>query len=560
MNYEDLYFKLSHCNNDFSKVSKYVIEHKNSIEQKYLKTILLYILEHGKEEDLEIFLDGLSDYNSILNNFLQCLNNLSNLFQIINKKYESNGLMLSKEKNKLSDTLSKNAQLDVCSDKEIASKNKLNKKEKSIKDLDDAKVVYAQSSFNQKKGKNYKKMSSKKKKSSLFNHLKNKNDIVYSSENKFAYDSRFKAYSFDNNFVIVNEYKNSKFEFLKRIFRGSKKSKIKEFKYDPRFDNSRNNEFIFPISDEEVDDKKIQLKKGIKSICNKLSSFGKKIKKIVSSFDLKNKKKTIDNYIEDKKVLKINRVRKPYSKLLLNKKVVASSLILALTISSTAIAFTHNFNSNNKTDDISKSSFKNNGIISNLEMVKSNELFFKSSNFSDLDKNVKEMISNNYTKSDLNDKEIISNNCTKSDLNDKEIISNNYTKSDLNDKNKESVETVEEDIFINIGDVVTVDTDNIYSDVYSAKDRINGTKPYYKKNTKRDVKGALFTLDGKNVYCTSRDEVNNIIDAGGIVQSYVVGNENGFEGAYNADDVVFCNSSQENDFVKSNGVKVLYKM
>ncbi len=84
--------------------------------------------------------------------------------------------------------------------------------------------------------------------------------------------------------------------------------------------------------------------------------------------------------------------------------------------------------------------------------------------------------------------------------------------------------------------------------------------PYFKNNKQRNVKGVLFTLDGKNIYCTTRDEIKDTIAAGGIAESYVVGDENGFEGAYNAEDVVFVESADGCVFAKTDDAKVLYRM
>ena len=379
-------------------------------------------------------------------------------------------------------------------------------------------------------------------------------------EDEISYDSIFGDPSIYSNVVVADEEcqpKVSFFQKMRRLFKDSKHSEKQEPIYDSIFGGSRNNEFVFPPSDEDdyveetiIDTPVISDEQGSDKLKSELyQRFVNALNnRIISLEDIKKKsclptkinsiidivkssfagKPTIKESTD--KIFKIVKARKPKNKFVLSKKVVTVSLTLALILSSTAIALTHNFNAN-KSEEVSQPILTANDVIVACDLARNDDL-----NKMVMDSQAKENISSNNQKVEQNNESEKKNDSAQVD-------------------NKQ-----EEEIIINIGDIVTVDADYIYTDVYKAKDKVDGEKPYFENSKERNVKGILFTLDGDNVYCTTRDEIKNTFDAGGIAQSYVVGDENGYEGAYNAEDVVFVESADGYDFVKTDEVKVLYRM
>ena len=290
--------------------------------------------------------------------------------------------------------------------------------------------------------------------------------------------------------------KNGLFKKIKKLFKDSKYSK----KNEPETITSSDDDTIINALNNGIN-----FFKGVKKIICLPSRLKTIFAKIKSSFVKKTAiKEKVDN------VFKVVKTRKPKNKIVLSKKVATLSLSLVLLLSSTASAIMQNLKAND------------NEIAQQPSFTSNDTVFTNDSN---------KMITDD--------------------------------QNNENEKSNDSVQTnniQEKETFISIDDVVTVKADYIYTDVYSAKDKVNGLNPYFKNNKQRNVKGVLFTLDGKNIYCTTRDEIKDTIAAGGIAESYVVGDENGFEGAYNAEDVVFVESADGCVFAKTDDAKVLYRM
>ena len=105
--------------------------------------------------------------------------------------------------------------------------------------------------------------------------------------------------------------------------------------------------------------------------------------------------------------------------------------------------------------------------------------------------------------------------------------------------------TVKEDTIVHSGDDIqigdTVHVNNgsaIYDNVYDASNGTNPLKAYFSSDKDRSIKGVSIELGGNLYYSENQQEIDNLLRSGGKITSYVVGDKNGYEGAYNVGDVV----------------------
>lgn len=221
--------------------------------------------------------------------------------------------------------------------------------------------------------------------------------------------------------------------------------------------------------------------------------------------------------VDNDKIFTVLQARKSKNKFVLNKRVLAASLTLVMGLSATTMALIHASNLKSKNDNVGKdkNSYSSSSELSNPE-VKADDSDKKGDLLSNID--VEQY--------------------------HHEIVER-FDEPTIDDDNK----------IISIDDIVTVDADYIYTDVYKAKDRIYGLEPSFDNSKQRNIKGALVKIDNYYDYCTDNADLYEAIDAGGIVMSYVVGDENGYEGAYNAEDIV-----PVDDCVSTHDIKVLMKV
>lgn len=242
--------------------------------------------------------------------------------------------------------------------------------------------------------------------------------------------------------------------------------------------------------------------------------------------DLKKETKNTDN----NKLFQIVKLRKPKNKMILNKKVVSLSLTFVMSLSATAMALnnTSDYDSKKNDKEITKTNISTNGLFSNFKIN-----LFNKKNFNKQNDNI----------------EVNNSNLQKENI--KKINNNHQNNSEKTNETPIINKDKPENIIINIDDTVTVDADYIYTDVFKAKDRINGLKPSFDNNMQRSIKGALVEYNHKYFYSIEKDELEMIIRDGGIVVSYVVGNEYGYEGAYNAKDVRLVESNYNTQIAKT---------
>ena len=123
-------------------------------------------------------------------------------------------------------------------------------------------------------------------------------------------------------------------------------------------------------------------------------------------------------------------------------------------------------------------------------------------------------------------------------------IMNNVTNkpNDLSNNNEKSNSEVQFENARDIGDNViinNIESVRIYKDVYSAMNEENGYYPYFDCNKNRVVKGYLISSNDSYSYYEEQKKVDELLNNGGKIESVVVGDEYGYEGAYNVNDVIF---------------------
>ena len=138
---------------------------------------------------------------------------------------------------------------------------------------------------------------------------------------------------------------------------------------------------------------------------------------------------------------------------------------------------------------------------------------------------------------------IINDELTKKAIEDYNNLHNKDVKEETNE-NKDNYQDVsnvsdnkQENNVFEIGDTVTVQAEYIYDNVYDAMNRTNGYNPYFENSKEREVKGVFVELNNSYSYYENQEDIDAALSDGGIVRSYVVGNSDGYEGAYNSLDV-----------------------
>lgn len=352
------------------------------------------------------------------------------------------------------------------------------------------------------------------------NDISKTNKLIKKYQPKLEQKGVFQAINFkkknEKKINLINEYAN----FLKinyfdrRINTNNVDKKFKKIEKKIEKRNNQNNIFT------KIKDTTHNIFTNLKNNINKAKevlTHNSLIDKIKSK--LKKKPQpvfNINNFIQN---------IKPKKKYVLNKKVVSLSLSLTMCLSATAMAANSNSSiKNNNTEETVKSSISLNEMTPKFD----DNIFVKIKTNKEINEVVKE---NNLNKSNINQQ-------TKD--NDTLVKENNPNKSKTNQQIINN-ETIKENVIISIDDKITVDADYIYTDVFSAKDQVNGVKPLYENNKQRKVLGALIKIDDKYIYCDQKNDFELLINKGGIVASYVVGDEYGYEGAYNSNDVKLAN-------------------
>ena len=114
--------------------------------------------------------------------------------------------------------------------------------------------------------------------------------------------------------------------------------------------------------------------------------------------------------------------------------------------------------------------------------------------------------------------------------------SNNQNNS--NNLNQDNINNTTNDNIIKIDDKVTVrEGASIFSNVYDAMTKAHAKDAYFPANMERKVLGIFIKYDHKFYYCENQSEIDELLNKGGVIKSYVVGN-NGYEGAFHPDDMI----------------------
>ena len=201
---------------------------------------------------------------------------------------------------------------------------------------------------------------------------------------------------------------------------------------------------------------------------------------------------------DESQIIKVKTVKKAKNKLGLKKKIIAAAAAIALAVTTAISVF----------------------ALSN---------FGKKDNHIDEDNSVSlENLVTKHPIDSLNDENI-----------DNKDIDDNHSSIDSDDYNKKEI-VAENDFKMSfrIGDNVNIkDNSYIYDNVYDAMNRTNGYNPYFENSKEREVKGVFVELNDSYSYYENQEDIDAALSDGGIVRSYVVGNSDGYEGAYNSLDV-----------------------
>lgn len=106
-------------------------------------------------------------------------------------------------------------------------------------------------------------------------------------------------------------------------------------------------------------------------------------------------------------------------------------------------------------------------------------------------------------------------------------------------EDKEEIEIFDSLSNLDLGDnVIITDGAKIYSSVSDAVDMINGFNSYYANDVERTLKCIALEYDDEIIYSESIEEVKFLKSEGAVIVSVGTSINDGYEGFYNANDVV----------------------
>lgn len=238
------------------------------------------------------------------------------------------------------------------------------------------------------------------------------------------------------------------------------------------------------------------------------------------------KKSKDEEKTEDKGKLKVIATKKPKSKWSLKKKIVAAALVCAAALTTAFGIF--GFGKAQKKDEGKK-------IISGNDT---------SYNFDDFAPVIPTADLHNTLLQNTTKKDDVTSHVNEQEKSDNVLSSIGKQKKVENEENSKNGNNIIDNVQYSytIGESVTIidyGSVRIYKDVYSAMNEENGYNPYFEYEKEREVKGYFISTDGSYVYSENQSVVNELLNNNGVIESVVVGDQYGYEGAYNPRNVKY---------------------